>query len=85
MRTRRIVQRNRRPAERAIIFAALMGGLTLEETRKLLAEAGYSDRSLPERSWVLLNEAYLPKFRENHRFMGESIFTPKAMGDLADI
>lgn len=85
MKTRRIVQRNRKPAERAIIFASLVGGLSLEDTRKLLKEAGYGDRGLPDRSWVLLNEAYLPRFKENPRLMGESIFAPKPMGDLTDI
>lgn len=82
---RRIVRRNRKPAERAIIFAALVGGLSLDETRKLLDEAGYGDRGLPERAWFLLREAYLPKFLANPQFIGESIYSPKTMTELADI
>lgn len=85
MPARRIVQRPRKPAERAIIFAALMGGLSLEQTRKLLKDAGFGDRDLPSRSWVLLNEAYRPRFASNLQFMGESIYSPKPMGDLPDI
>jgi len=82
---RRIVRRNRKPAERAIIFAALVGGLSLEATRKLLDEAGYGDRGLPERAWVLLRDAYLPKFLANPQFIGESIYSPMTMSELADL
>lgn len=77
--------RNRKPAERAIIFASLLGGLSLERTRELLKEAGYGDRDLPERSWILLKDAYLPKFKENLDFVGESIFFPKTMNNLCNI
>lgn len=80
--TKRVVQRNRKPSERAIIFGALLGGIGLTETRKLLEEAGFGDRALPERSWVLLRDAYLPKFLENPALIGECIYNPRAMGDL---
>ena len=85
MATRRIVQRHRKPAERAIIFASLVSGLTLEQTRQLLKDAGFGDRELPERSWTLLTNAYLPRFLNNLRFMGESIYAPKPMGDLPEV
>jgi len=81
-RPRRIVRRNRKPAERAIIFGALVGGLSLESTRALLVEAGYGDRELPDRSWELLNAAYLPRFIKNPHFLGECIYSPRAMGDF---
>jgi len=79
---RRIVRRNRKPAERAIIFAGLVGGLTIDETRELLDEAGFGGDGLPLRSWELLQQAYLPEFLKNPTLIGESIYAPKPMGDL---
>ena len=79
---RRIIQRNRKPAERAIIFGALVGGLSLDSTRALLEDAGYGDRALPDRSWEILKSAYLPKFMVNPHFLGECIYSPRAMGDF---
>lgn len=82
MTKRRIVKRNRKPSERAIIFGALVGGLSLESTRALLEEAGFGDRDLPQRSWELLKTVYLPKFLTSNHFLGECIYSPRAMGDF---
>lgn len=79
---RRIVRRNRKPSERAIIFAGLIGGLTLDEVRELLDEAGFGGENLPLRSWELLQAAYLPEFLKNPTLLGQSIYSPKPMGDL---
>jgi len=81
-KNRKIVRRNRKPAERTIIFASVIGGLSLDQTRSLLKEAGFGDRDLPNRSWELLNSAYLPKLKENPSIIGEWIFSPPAMGDI---
>lgn len=72
--------RNRTPAERAVIYAALVGGLTLDQTRKLLTDAGFGE--LPDSSWEMLNRKYLPKFASDPGLIGRSIYAPKAMGDL---
>lgn len=82
MTTKRIVRRNRKPAERAIIFAAIVGDLPLDKTRELLQEAGYGDRELPDRSWELLRNVYRPKILQSPELLGEFIYKPKAMGDL---
>lgn len=75
--------RNRTPAERAIIYAAVMGELSLEETRELLKSAGFGH--LPDASWSMLTKTYLPKFRENPRLIGQSIHSPLSLGDLKEV
>lgn len=74
--------RNRTPAERAVIFASLLGELSLEQTRKLLKDSGFGE--LPDSSWEMLNRAYLPKFRSNPKLLGESIYSPKPISELDD-
>ena len=74
--------RNRTPAERAIIYAAVMGELSLEETRELLKSAGFGH--MPESSWDMLKRKYLPEFRKNPRLIGECIHKPKSMGDIGE-
>ena len=72
--------RNRTPAERAIIYAALMGGLDLEETRELLQSVNLGP--LPDTSWEMLQRKYLPALQADHRVLGQSIHNPNALGDL---
>lgn len=71
----------RKPAERAIIYAAVVGGLTIEQTKEMLIEAGFGGR-IPKTSWEMLNRVYLPQFLSDPNFLGESIYKPLPMGAL---
>lgn len=70
----------RKPAERAILLAGLVGGLTLEQVNELLTSTGFT--SVPMASWEMLNRAYLPAFQKDPKLLGESIYKPRKMGDL---
>lgn len=72
--------RNKEPAERAITNAALVGGLSLRQVRKLLRDAGFEPVS--KSSWEILQRVYLPAFQNNLKLMGECIFRPRKMTDL---
>lgn len=70
----------REPAERAIAFAGLIGGLSLDQVNELLKSAGFRD--VPQASWEMLSRAYLPEFQKNLQVLGECIYKPRKMGDL---
>lgn len=50
---------NRTPAERAIIFAAVLGGLTLDELNALLPP---TIRKAPESSYQMMRKTYFQAF-----------------------
>jgi len=50
---------NRTPAERAIIFAAVLGGLTLDELNVLLPP---TTRKVPESSYQMMRNTYFEAF-----------------------
>ena len=72
--------RNKEPAERAITFAALLGGLTLRQARKLLRDAGFEP--VTSGSWEIMQRVYAPVFKHDLELMGESIFRPRSMTNL---
>lgn len=77
----------RTPTERAIIYAAILGGLDLSELNSLLPVEA---RPLPESSYQMLRTAYFrslvagigqaPSPARNG--FGDLIFRPKPFGDL---
>jgi len=75
--------RNKEPAERAITYAALLGGLTLRQARKLLRDAGFEP--VNKSSWDIMKRVYAPVFEHDLTLMGESIFRPRSMSNLGDI
>lgn len=70
----------RKPAERAIVFAGLVGNLSLDQVNELLDSVGF--RHVPQASWEMLNRAYLPEFQKDFKLLGESIHKPRKLGDL---
>ena len=72
--------RNRKPAERAIIYAGLVGNLTREAVCDLLREAGFPD--IKESSWKVLAREYLPVFTKNPSEIGSNIYRPRQISDL---
>ena len=69
------------PSERAIIYAGVLGNLTLEQVNDLLVGAGFPG-DLPKSSWEMLHRAYRPRFLEEPVLLGECIYSPRAVGDL---
>lgn len=74
--------RNKLPAERAVVFACALGGLSLDETRAILREAGLPD-DLPDSSWEMVLRKYVPSFVEAPSSLGKNILSPSPMGDLS--
>jgi hypothetical protein len=75
--------RNWTPAERAIIYAGAIGGLSLERVNELLASAqSTSPRSLPAVSYDWIKRSYVPRFATEPALLGECIEHPRPDGDL---
>lgn len=78
---------NRTPAERAIIFAAVLGGLTLDELNALLPPA---TRKVPESSYQMMRNTYFEAFvkgigtrpSQGRNGFGEMLDHPPPMSDL---
>lgn len=79
-------KRNYTLGERAIIYTAIAGGLTLEELNAELArhqsKQNLSPRSVPASSYNMVKEKYLPKIKM--KTMWEQIRNPKSLGGLND-
>lgn len=77
-------KRNYTLGERAIIYTAIAGGLTLEEVNKELEDHQNKQRmlprSVPESSYKMVKEKYLPKI--GIKGMWEQIRNPKSLGGL---
>lgn len=72
--------KRRKPAERAILFAAAYGELTLEQANDLLKQAGF--RACPESSWEMLKRSYVPAFANRPHYMGQYIFVPASIAGI---
>lgn len=72
--------------ERAIIYTAIAGGLTLEELNAEVAVYQFnnnlSPRAVPESSYKMVKEKYLPKL--GLKGMWEQVRNPKSLGGLND-
>lgn len=77
-------KRNYTIGERAIIYTAIAGGLSLEEVNRELGlyqhEQGMSPRRVPESSYKMIKEKYLPKI--GIKGMWSQISSPKSLGGL---
>jgi hypothetical protein len=77
--------RNWTPAERAIIYAGVFGGLTLERINELLGDLKIqqtSPRTLIDTGYERIKRNYCPKFAADPGLLGECIEHPKPEGEL---
>lgn len=77
--------RNWTPAERAIIYAGVCGGLSLARINQLLLDVAVqrqSPRSLPQSSYDWILNKYCPKFLATPSLLGECIEHPRTDADL---
>lgn len=66
--------KRRTEAERAIIYAAVMGGLSNERTDQILAEVGFRPLSPASYKWIL--RSYVPLFLGRIERLGAAIEHP---------
>lgn len=76
--------RRRKPAARAIIYAAAVGQLTREQANALLDDAGFGDNPVPDGSWKMIVRSYVPHFAAHSEKLGEFIYAPKKIGEFED-
>ena len=67
----------RKPAARAIIYAAALGELSLEQANQLLAWCGFEP--VPEPRWKTIIENECPLFKREPRKLGEFIIHQPAI------
>jgi hypothetical protein len=80
--------KKRTPTERAIIYAGVLGGLSIKQIDELLAPLGAA--GLNPDSYAMLKGTYFNSMvagighvpSDSLNAFGESIFSPKPMGDL---
>jgi len=80
--------KKRTPSERAIIYAGVLGGLSIEQIDELLAAVGAA--ALNSNSHEMLRGTYFGQMVagigdapcESPNAFGDSIYRPKPMGDL---
>jgi len=72
--------KNKTQTERAILFAAAIGGMTEEEANAMLAEANY-EPATPS-SWKMVVTRYVPIFMTHPKLLGECIKKPLSISDL---
>lgn len=80
--------KKRTPTERAIIYAGVLGGLSIEQIDELLAPVGAT--KLNPNSYAMMKGTYFNSMLTGigHapskllNAFGESIYSPKPMGDL---
>lgn len=73
----------RRPAERAIIYGSILGGMTLDEVNELLASVGA--RKLVESSYRSVRKHYVPYFmRQIEPRLRDAIRHPPTWSGLKD-
>ena len=75
--------RRRTPPERAILYAAAIGGLSLDQAKQLLVDARLPD-AVPPSTWDSIRRAYVPYFEKDPKRLGEMIYHPKPVGDFED-
>ena len=73
----------KKKSQRAIIYAAAIGGMTEAEANDMLAECGYPP--VNSTSWGMLLRRYVPKFLEHPELIGASIVHPFSIKDLLEV
>ena len=69
------------PAQRAIEFAAIMAGCSLEEVNKMLKSAGFRDMN--ETSYTMVKKQYIPFLRSRaDSFIKEHLYSPRRLNQL---
>lgn len=78
------VDRSRRaPAERALVYAAIMSEASLEEVNVVLSKSGYRD--LAPTSYDMIRRSYVPVFRLHPPALLENIQSPYTMAKIASM
>ena len=70
----------RDPADRAIIYGGILGGLSREEVNKILDKV--KERELPESSYRSIREHYVPYFKADLSRLGRAIHSPPTWSAL---
>lgn len=73
------------PAERAIIYAGVCGGLTLERINELLGDLKIQQalpRTLKGSTFESIKRSYCPKFAAQPGLLGECIEHPRLLSEL---
>lgn len=81
----------REPFERAIIYAGVLGGLSLDELNKLLQDGSPGAARVPENSYRSMRSTYFPHWAEaigdkapvSQNAFGDHIFRPQPWGELS--
>lgn len=73
--------KRRKPQERALYYAAIMGDASFDKVNELLAAADY--RPLPLTSYQMIRDKYVPVFRLHPPALLEAITQPKNMTHIA--
>jgi hypothetical protein len=75
-------RKNRTPAERTIIFGAVLGQVSLERLNELLHSVGA--RPLPPGSYRWVSDYYLPRFAKDWSRLGEAVESPPNFAKLRE-
>lgn len=75
--------KRRRPVERAVIYAGVLGGLTIEQINELLADAGLP-ATLGDSTYKSIQRNEVPVWLKEPSRLGEHIYKPQTRGDLSD-
>src|SRR4051812_8804794 len=73
--------KRRKPQERALYYAAIMGDASFEKVNELLAAAEY--RPVPITTYEMLRDKYVPVFRLPPPALLEAITNPKNLTHIA--
>ena len=69
------------PAQRAIEFAAIMAGCSLEEVNEMLNSAGFRDMN--EASYTMVKKQYVPFLRSaGNSYIKEHLYSPRRLNQL---
>jgi len=68
------------PAQRAVVYAGVLGGLSLERINELLKAFGPRELSLSTYEWI--RREYVPYFLNDLKRLGRSIELPPTSGDI---
>lgn len=75
--------RRRLPVERAVLYAAAIGGLSRDQANQLLDEARLPS-PVPTSTWNSITSAYVPVFLADPGRLGEMIYHPRPVGDFEE-
>jgi hypothetical protein len=67
-------------AQRAIVYAAAVGGLTEDQCNKILASAKFP--AVNSSSWKMVQANYVPAFKQRPELIGKCVVKPRSIRDL---